>query len=133
MPGNVAAATVAGIMPQTLCTAFTEIREFVELQSEYHDGTVQKSQLATASRKSFRLAKRISASDLGILKTFWDSHYASAFYFYNPAEGTPVGSNYDPAGNNTLGRYPCVFRGAWNQSTDVGRSILPGVEIVEIA
>lgn len=48
MPGNVEIAAPSGVMPYSLCTAFSEAREYVQLQASYHDGTVERSQLATA-------------------------------------------------------------------------------------
>ena len=58
------------------------------------------------------------------------------FLFYNqeePASGQPVGSNYDPTGNGTQGRYTVVFRGNWAQATDIARTSLQGLELVEVA
>jgi hypothetical protein len=58
-------------MPASLCTAFTELRESAQLQNQYHDGTIQRSQLAQTSRRTFRLSKRLSASVLSALYSFW--------------------------------------------------------------
>ncbi len=73
-------------MPASLCTAFTELREYAQLQNQYHDGTVQRSQLAQTSRRTFRLSKRLSASLLSALYNFWVSQNAglTPFAFYNP-------------------------------------------------
>ena len=62
MPGNLTQVEPNGVMPASLCTAFTELREYVQLQNQYHDGTVQRSQLAQTSRRTFRLSKRLTAS-----------------------------------------------------------------------
>ena len=120
MPGNLVQATPNGVMPASLSTAFTELREFAQLQNQFHDGTVQRSQLAQTSRRTFRLSKRLSASVLSALYSFWASQNAglTAFAFYNPfdvASGQQIGTNYDPTGNNTLGRVTVVFRGNWAQ------------------
>lgn len=134
MPGNVAAAAPSGIFPQTLSTAFVEVREFVQLQSQYHDGTVQRSQLAATSRRTFRTAKKLTAALLADLKTFWDAQEGGLipFLFYNPFEANPVGSNYDPTGSSTTGRVTVVFRGSWGQSTGLLRSDVPQLELVEV-
>ena len=94
MPGNILAAVPNGVMPFSLCTAFTETREYAQLQNQYHDGTVQRSQLAQTSRRTFRLSKRMSASLLSTLYSFWGSQNGgfTAFAFYNPfdvASGQP--------------------------------------------
>src|ERR1035438_9419923 len=96
-------------MPLSLCTAFTELREYAQLQNQYHDGTIQRSQLAQTSRRTFRLSKRLSASVLSALYSFWVSQKGglTPFAFYNPFEvaaGQQIGGNYDPTGNSTQGR-----------------------------
>jgi hypothetical protein len=138
MPGNIAIAAPSGVMPATLCIAFTEVREYAQLQNQYHDGTVQRSQLAQTSRRTFRLSKRLGAADLGTLYAFWVAKQGGLipFAFYNPFEvaaGHDIGSNYDPTGNGTQGRVTVVFRGAWTQATDVCRTNVQGLELVEVA
>ena len=138
MPGNLQAAIPNGVMPFTLCTAFEEARAYEQLQNQYHDGTIQRSQLAQTSRRTFRLNKRLNASALSSLYSFWVSQNAglTPFLFYNPFDvlaGQQIGSNYDPTGNNTLGRVTVVFRGNWSQGTDVCRTNVSGLELVEVA
>ena len=62
MPGNVQGAAPSGVMPYSLCTAFAEAREYAQLQAQYHDGTTERSQLAQTSRRTFKLAQRLTAS-----------------------------------------------------------------------
>ena len=138
MPGNLVQAAPNGVMPASLCTAFTEWREYVQLQNQYHDGTIHRSQLAQTSRRTFRLSKRLSASLLSSLYTFWVSQNGglTPFAFYNPFDvsaGQQIGSNYDPAGNNTQGRVTVVFRGNWAQATDLARSNVQALELIEVA
>lgn len=137
MPGNLVQAEPNGVMPESLCTSFTELREYVQLQNQYHDGTIQRSQLAQTSRRTFRLSKRLSASLRSTLCSFWVSQNAglTPFAFYNPfdvAAGQQIGSNFDPTGNNTQGRVTVVFRGNWGQSTDLARTNVQGLELVEV-
>jgi hypothetical protein len=139
MPGNLTQITPTTVFPSSLCTAFTELREYAQLQNGYHDGTIQRSQLAQTSRRTFRLAKRLSASALATLYAFWTARNGglSPFYYYNPEEpasGQPVGSNYDATGVSSQGRYTVVFRGGtWAQATDVCRTSVQGLELVEVA
>ena len=124
-------------MPASLSTAFTESREYAQLQNQYRDGTIQRSQLAQTSRRTFRLSKRLSASLLSALYSFWVSQKGglTPFAFYNPFEvtsGQQIGSNYDPTGNSTQGRVTVVFRGPWAQATDLARSNVQGLELVEV-
>ena len=125
-------------MPASLCTAFTEVREYAQLQNQYHDGTIHRSQLALTSRRTFRQNKRLSASALAALYGFLASHNGglTPFAFYNPfdvAAGQQIGSNYDPTGNGTQGRVTVVFRSDWAQNTDLCRSNVQGLELVEVA
>jgi hypothetical protein len=137
MPGNIAIAAPSGVMPATLCTAFTELREYAQLQNQYHDGTVQLSQLAQTSRRTFKLSKRLCAADLATLYAFWGAKLGGLmpFVFYNPLEvtaGHDIASNYDPTGNGTQGRVTVVFRGNWAQATDVARTDVQGLDLVEV-
>jgi hypothetical protein len=137
MPGNLLAAVPNSVMPFTLCTAFTEAREYAQLQNQYHDGTIQRAQLAQTSRRTFRPNMRLNASLLAELYSFLQSQNFGMmpFLFYNPidvAAGQEVGSNYDPTGNNTQGRVTVVFRGNWAQTTDLARSDVQGIEMVEV-
>ena len=138
MPGNLVQAAPNGVMPASLCTAFTELREYVQLQNQYHDGTIQRSQLAQTSRRTFRLSKRLNGSALSALYSFWASQNGGStpFAFYNPfdvAAGQQIGSNYDPAGNETQGRVTVVFRGNWSQSSGLSRTDVPQIEMVEVS
>src|ERR1700691_6596336 len=106
MPGSIQYAVPSGVMPASLCTAFTELREYVQLQNQYHDGTVQRSQLAQTSRRTFRLSKRLSASLLAALYSFWVSQNGglTPFAFYNPFDvtsGHQIGRNYHPTQRKT--------------------------------
>lgn len=130
MPGNIQNAAPNGVMPDALCTAFSESREYLQFQAQYHDGTAERSQLAQTSRRTFKLAQRLAAARVAALKTFWDSQQGGVvpFLFYNLAEGA-----YDPTGNSTQGRYTVVFRGNWSQTTNMLRTDVPQIELVEVA
>jgi hypothetical protein len=130
MPGNIQTAVPSGVMPCAFCTAFSESREFAQLQAQYHDGTTQRSQLAQTSRKTFELAQRLTAARVIALKSFWDGQQGGGvpFLFDNLADGA-----YDPTGNSTQGRYTVVFRGSWSQTTNMLRTDVPQIELVEVA
>jgi hypothetical protein len=130
MPGSIQNAVPSGVMPYAICTAFSESREYLQLQAQYHDGATERSQLAQTSRKTFKLAQRLTAARVTALKAFWDSQQGGVvpFLFYNLAEGT-----YDATGNSTQGRYTVVFRGSWSQTTGLLRTDVPQIELVEVA
>ena len=82
--------------------------------------------------------KRLSASQLSTLYSFWVAQNGglTPFGFYNPFDvtaGQQIGSNYDPTGNNLQGRVTVVFRGNWAQATDLARSNVQGLELIEVA
>ena len=135
MPGSISNAVSVGVLPQSLCTAFTERREWVSCVNEYHDGSRQAAALVSTSRRSWALRKRLTASVIQGLWTFWAAHPHAAFYFYDPKEqatGQPVGSNYDATGISPTGRYTVRFNGDWNQSTGILRSDCT-LELIEVA
>ena len=77
-------------------------------------------------------------SALSALYNFWVSQNGglTPFAFYNPfdvAAGQQIGSNYDLTGNNIQGRVTVVFRGNWAQITELARSNVQGLELVEVA
>ncbi len=138
MPGNVAAASPSGILPQTLCLSFMEERSFAELQSMMHDGTILRGQLVADSRRTFKLSKKLAPAALATLKTLWDSNGNTIpISFYNPFEpisGQPIGSNYDASGASTQGRYTVVFgMASWSQVTGLARTEIPDISLREVA
>jgi len=130
MPGNIQNAIPTGVMPHTLCTAFAESREYAQLQAQYHDGTTERSQLASTSRRTFKVSQRLTAGKTIALKAFWDNQQGGVvpFLFYNLAEGA-----YDPTGNSTQGRYTVVFRCNWAQTTGLARTDVQNLELIEVA
>jgi hypothetical protein len=135
MPGNIAVASPSVVMPQSLCLSFIESREFPQLENLYHDGTREVGALASSSRKSFKLSRALPPTPLATLKAFWDSVGGGLkpFYFYNPYEGSPVGANYDATGVGTTGRYVVVFQGNWSQNTEITRTTVPNLALIEVA
>jgi hypothetical protein len=80
----------------------------------------------------------LTASLLAALYSFWGSQNGgmTPFAFYDPfdvASGQQIGNNYDSSGNNTQGRVTVVFRGNWAQATDLARTNVQGLELVEVA
>jgi len=130
VPGNVQTAAPSGVMPYALCAAFSESREYVQLQAQYHDGTIQRSQLASTSRHTFKVSQRLDATKAAALKTFWDGQQGGVvpFVFYHLIEGT-----YDPTGASVTGRYTVVFRNNWQQATGLARTDVQNLELIEVA
>jgi hypothetical protein len=135
MPASVNNAAPVGVLPQSLCTAFSERREWASRVNEYHDGARQMAALVSTSRRSWSIRKRLKPTVLQALWTFWAANQHTAFYFYNPKDvlsGYAVGSNYDATGVSTQGRYTVRFNGDWNQSTYIPRADCT-LELIEVA
>jgi hypothetical protein len=130
MPGSLKTAAPSGVMPYALCTAFSESREYAQLQANYHDGTVERSKLAQTSRHTFTLSRRLTATKAATLKAYWDGQQGGVmpFLFYSPIEGS-----YDPTGNSTQGRYTVVFRNNWNEITGLARTDVQQLQLIEVA
>ena len=79
----------SGVMPYALCTAFSESREYAQLQAQYHDGTTERSQLAQTSRRTFKLAQRLTAARARCAQGILGRQQGGVvpFLFYNLAEG----------------------------------------------
>jgi phage-related protein len=133
MPGSVQNAAPLTVLPASLSRAFVHEREYPALDNEYRNGESQRSVQATNSRKRWRLAKRLTAAQLAVLRDFYDARNGPVepFYFYDPYETSPKFS-HDPTGQAVAGRYTVRFGGEWGQSVDLGRVDL-NIELIELA
>jgi hypothetical protein len=133
MPGSVQNASPLTVLPASLSRAFVYEREYPALDNEYRNGESQRSVQATNSRKRWRLAKRLTPSQLVTLRDFCEARKGPTepFYFYDPYETNPKFS-YDPTGQAAAGRYTVRFAGGWNQSVSLGR-VDVSLELVELA
>jgi phage-related protein len=133
MPGSVANAAPATVLPQSLSRAFVHTREYPVIDNEYRNGESQRSVQAATSRKKWTLTKRLSPSQLATLRAFYDARGGSLepFYFYDPYETNPKFS-CDPTGAAVTGRYTVRFNSDWSQSVTPGRSDVQ-IELIEVA
>jgi len=133
MPGSVQNASPVGVLPWSLSRAFVRSQEYPVLDNEYAGGESQRSVLASNSRKRWRLAKRLTPTELTALRDFYEARKGpqEPFYFYDPWDANPKFS-YDPTGQATQGRYTVRFAGGWEQSAGIGL-IEVTLELVEIA
>ncbi|HSY15296.1 MAG TPA: hypothetical protein VK816_04850 [Jatrophihabitantaceae bacterium] len=135
MPGNLAAAVATAVMPQNLCTLFSESRIFPLLSNTYHDGTPELGLITDGvnepgSIRTWKLAQKLSGPVAIQLREFFEGQLGglAPFYWYNPFEagaGEPIGSNYDPTGAATEGRHTVVFLGNWSETIGLPRTDVP--------
>jgi len=132
------------VLPQSLCTSFAESLSYPLLVMMYNDGTLERSVIqdgvnAPRALRTWTMAKRLNSGQLATLYNFFDVTVQGGlrpFYFYNPFDVLPnhhMGSNYDSSGASTQGRVTCIFRGDWSQRTELGRHVMPGLMLVEVA
>lgn len=136
MPGNLAAASPSGVLPNSTFTAFVESLSFPMLvESSYHDNTIERSLITDSvntpvALRSWKLAKRITTSQLSSLLTFFT---VTTLGGLKPFYAYPDPRQYDATGSSVVGRITCVFRGGWSQSLTPGRHDVPSLELLEIA
>ncbi|MBI4907309.1 MAG: DUF2460 domain-containing protein [Acidobacteria bacterium] len=133
MPGSVQNAAPLTVMPSSLSRSFAHDRSYPVVESEYRNGESQRSVQAANSRKRWRLAKRLTSTQLTSLRDFYDARKGPTepFYFYDPYETNPKFST-DPTGQAIAGRYTVRFTSEWNQSVDLGRADV-NIELIELA
>jgi hypothetical protein len=133
MPGNVANAAPATVLPQIPCTAFQQIREIALQGNEYRNGESQRGLQVASSRRKWVLAARLSGSALAALRSFYLARRGGTepFYYYDPFAVVPIGSNYDPTGASSVGRVTVRFDGEWQQSMGMARTDVQ-IQLVEV-
>ena len=89
MPGSIRGAVSNGTFPTTLSTKFVRAQSVQARVNEYHDGTTQRQALVDETRRTWQLAKRLTAADLTTLREFWQANPNTAFTFYDPFETIP--------------------------------------------
>lgn len=141
MPYNLTPVRITAVLPQMLCLSFVETYIYPLLSANYNDGTFERSLIVDGVNdprylRTFAMSNRLTTAQLTALLNFWEATVQGGlipFYFYNPHDVCPVGSNYDPTGTNVNGRVPVFFRGDWSQLTDLGRHVGPNLLMVETA
>ena len=133
MPGSVANAVPTTVLLNSLSRAFTYTREYPVIDNEYRNGESQRSAQAATSRKKWNLTKRLTPSQLGALRTFYDARNGThePFYFYDPYDTSPK-FTWDGTGATVTGRHTVRFNTDWGQSVGPGRSDVQ-IELIELA
>ena len=133
MPGSVQNTAPAVVLPASLSRVFSQSREYALVENEYRNGESQRSLRVATSRKSWRLAKRLTPALLQQLRDFYDARSGpeESFYFYDPYETVPKFS-YDSTGAAMQGRYTVRFEGGWQQSVGLARGDVE-ISLVELA
>lgn len=143
MPYNLVPVRIApgAVLPHLLCTAFTETYQYPVQAADYNDGTHENGLIVDGANqpryaRTFVMSNRLTSAQLASLSNFWQTVARGGlypFYFYNPWDAAPIGSNFDPTGTNIDGRVAVFFRGNWAQRTALARYTGPTLLLVETA
>lgn len=135
MPGSVTAASPSAVMPLSLSRLFEHSREWHVLENEYAMGESQRRAIPSTSRKSWRLAKRLTTAELAALRTFYQSSVQGplfTFYFYDGTETVPMWG-WDATGAATTGRYAVRFENTqWAESMSIPRHDVE-ISLIEVS
>lgn len=113
--GVVDYAVCATVLPWNLCVAFKRSQSYMMRINIYRNGEEQRLNATTTSRKVWELSQRLTAEQLGTLRSFFAARRGvEAFYFYDVNETT--GFAYDATGVSATGRYAVRFEGPWEAS-----------------
>ena len=136
MPGIIQASLTAVVLPQFLCSMFSQSREYLANVNDYKDGTSQREVIVFNSRRKWTAEARPAGSTAMIaLRNFYRARKGPTdpFWFYDFSEG-PVKNNYDPTGTDENGRFLVRFEGKWEQSQSLnpfGSAKITLVELIE--
>jgi hypothetical protein len=134
MPGSVVAVSASAVLPLSLSRAFEHSRAWAIAENSYALGESQRRTLAGTSRKSWRLAKRLTSTELAALRAFFYQQKGPQipFYFYDGTETSSAWA-WDPTGAATTGRYTVTFANdQWAQSVSFPRHETE-IQLVEVA
>lgn len=140
MPGSVNAANPTAVMPYSLATVFQQTRTYTVQQNQYRDGSVQSRAIGDTvsptldSRRSWEQTKLLNIAELQALRAFYNQQQGNLieFIMYDVDETDPPYS-YDESGSALAGRYVVRFDGEFKQSLQLGRSLVSGLKLIEVA
>lgn len=135
MPGSVSAVSTSAVMPLSFSSAFEHSRGWPARVDEFPNGESFRRNIGSTSRKTWRLAKRLTSDQLATLKAFYLDRKGPQlpFYFYDGTETTPKWS-WDATGASSVGRYTVRFANtSWQQAIQLGRHGVPSLELIEVA
>lgn len=118
MPGIVTQAIASTVLPYSLASEFVETFDWPIVENgPFPDGRYLRHKQGAASRRSWRLNRRLASSQFSDLLTFWAARRGphQAFYFY------PVQSQHDATGVATAGRFLVRFFGSLSVTYTIGR------------
>lgn len=120
-------------MPWSLCVAFSHSRQYPLQVNEYMNGESQRQLQASTSRKSWKLARRVTSDQLALLRAFVEARKGPTqpFYFYDVWETSPKFS-YDATGVAVAGRYVVRFDGPWSHALNIARIDVSAFSLIEI-
>ena len=126
MPGNVDNAVSTTVLPNALSRQYVRNREYPLRSAEYADGRSQRFLLGATSRKSWRISRRISPTELTELRDFFEARGGAkeTFIFYDVQEDAADNGTYRYDETGVLvadHKYEVRFDIPWAQSVGLAR------------
>ena len=132
MPGSVANAVSATVMPWEIARAFRRSQAYAVLETSYSDGHSERSVRTTTSRKVWDLVESLDATQLNTLRNFYGARGGAheSFIFYDVYETSPI-FTFDPTGIAPAGKFEVRFQGSFavRQSVALGDV---GIGLIEV-
>jgi len=132
MPGSVANAVSATVMPWQIARSFRRTQAYNVLEMVYSDGHSERGVRTATSRKRWNVTQSLNAAEVNTLRTFYLARSGphESFIFYDVYETSPL-FTFDPTGVAVPGRFEVRFEGefALQQSIALGDV---GVSLIEV-
>lgn len=111
MPGSVANAVSATVMPWEIVRNFRRTQAYSVLEQSYSDGHSERSVRTATSRKRWDLVASLNAAELNTLRDFYNARNGphESFIFYDLYETVPL-FTYDPTGVAADGKFEVRFQ-----------------------
>jgi hypothetical protein len=128
MPGTLAYAAPATVLPQSLWTAFELTKAWPTILNAYPDGSYQPRVDGDYPRHAWKLARRPTYAQWLDLKAFWLARRGGfeSFWFY------PDFEDWDETGASEYGRFTVRFDGPFPTTISLCRWS-PQLALIELA
>jgi len=132
MPGSVANAVSATVMPWEIARSFRRTQAYDVLGVDYSDGHSERSVRTATSRKRWDISKRLNPAELNTLRDFYNARGGphETFIFYDVYETAPL-FTFDPTGVASAGKFEVRFDGEFAVQAGIALSDA-GITLIEV-
>lgn len=132
MPGSVANAVSATVMPWQIARSFRRTQAYNVLEMDYSDGHSERGVRTATSRKRWNVTQSLNASEVNTLRTFYLARNGphESFLFYDVYETSPL-FTFDPTGVASAGKFEVRFDGEFAVQAGIALSDA-GITLIEV-